>query len=192
MVRTFGAGKAAINVLADTMGIGNTTPGACLIAAFTGLPASRTTGRGTGIDDPTYERKTALVQAALDLHHPDPHDPLGVLACLGGLEHAALCGLFLPAARERVPVILDGVTANAAALAAAAFSPDIRGYLIAGHRSTEPGAAAALFALGLEPLLDLDLRLGEGTGALLALPLIPAAAAVLNDMATIAELTGAG
>jgi len=114
-----------------------------------------------------------------------------VLACLGGLEHAALCGLFLPAARERVPVILDGVTANAAALAAA-FSPDIRRYLIAGHRSTEPGAAAALFALGLEPLLDLDLRLGEGTGALLALPLIPAAAAVLNDMATIAELTGAG
>jgi len=176
-------------VIGGDMGIGNTTAGACLISAFTGLPASQTTGRGTGIDDTTYTRKTALVQAALDLHQPDPSDPFGVLACFGGLEHAALCGLYLAAASERLPVILDGVAANAAALAAAAFSSHVRGYLIAGHRSTEPGATAALSALNLEPLLDLELRLGEGTGALLALPLVRAAAAVLATMGTIAELT---
>lgn len=176
-------------VIGGDMGIGNTTVGACLISAFTGLPATQTTGRGTGIDDTTYKRKTALVQAALDLHRPDPSDPLGVIACFGGLEHAALCGLYLAAARAKTPVILDGLAANAAALAAAAFSPHIRGYLIAGHRSTEPGASGALTKLNLHPLLDLDLRLGEGTGALLALPLVRAAAATLADMWTIAELT---
>lgn len=176
-------------VIGGDMGIGNTTAGACLIAAFTGLPASQTTGRGTGIDDATYEHKTALVEAALDLHQPDRSDPLGVLACFGGLEHAALCGLYLAAAAQRLPVVLDGIAADAAALAAAAFTPHIGGYLIAGHRSSEPGAAAALAALNLQPLLDLGLRLGEGTGALLALPLVRAAAALLNEMGTIAELT---
>ncbi|MGH8983995.1 MAG: nicotinate-nucleotide--dimethylbenzimidazole phosphoribosyltransferase [Acidimicrobiia bacterium] len=175
-------------VIGGDMGIGNTTPSACLIGSFTGLPASEITGRGTGIDDATYEHKIAVVQAALDLHRPDRRDPLGVLALVGGLEHAALCGLFLGAAARRLPVILDGVAANAAALAAVAFAPDVRGYLIAGHRSVEPGASAALASLGLEPLLDLDLRLGEGTGALLALPLVQAAAAVLRDMATFADL----
>ncbi len=177
-------------VVGGDMGIGNTTAAACLVAAFARLPASQTTGRGTGVDDATYERKVALVRAALELHEPSPRDPLGVLACFGGLEHAALCGLYLAAARERLPIVLDGVAANAAALAAVAFSPELRGYLIAGHRSTEPGAAAALAALGLEPLLDLELRLGEGTGALLALPLVRAAAAVLHGMATIADVAG--
>jgi nicotinate-nucleotide--dimethylbenzimidazole phosphoribosyltransferase len=179
-------------VIGGDMGIGNTTAGACLISAFTGLPATETTGRGTGIDDTTYRRKTALVQAALDLHQPDPSDPLGALACFGGLEHAALCGLYLAAATERLPVILDGIAANAAALAAVAFSPHIHGYLIAGHRSPEPGAAAALTALDIQPLLDLGLRLGEGTGAVLAMPLVRAAAATLAGMGTIAELTGPG
>jgi nicotinate-nucleotide--dimethylbenzimidazole phosphoribosyltransferase len=177
-------------VIGGDMGIGNTTAGACLISAFTGLPATQTTGRGTGIDDATYKRKTALIQAALDLHQPEPGDPIGVIASFGGLEHAALCGLYLAAARDKTPVILDGVAANAAALAAVAFSPHTRGYLIAGHRSTEPGATAALTKLDLHPLFNLDLRLGEGTGALLALPLVRAAAATLADMGTIAELTG--
>ena len=181
--------RGADIVIGGDMGIGNTTAGACLISAFTGLPATRTTGRGTGIDETTYKRKTALVQAALDLHEPDPGDPLAVLACFGGLEHAALCGLYLAAARERLPVILDGVAANAAALAAVGFSAHVRGYLIAGHQSTEPGAAAALATLDLQPLLDLELRLGEGAGALLALTLVRAAAAVLDDMGTIVGLT---
>lgn len=180
--------RGAEIIIGGDMGIGNTTAGACLIATFTGLPATQTTGRGTGIDDTTHQRKTALVQAALELHHPDPTDPLAVLACFGGLEHAALCGLYLAAASNQLPVLLDGVAANAAALAAAALTPHIHGYLIGGHRSTEPGAIAALAALNLQPLLDLQLRLGEGTGALLALPLLRAAAATLHDMATVAEL----
>ncbi|MGH3046424.1 MAG: nicotinate-nucleotide--dimethylbenzimidazole phosphoribosyltransferase [Gaiellaceae bacterium] len=175
-------------VIGGDMGIGNTTPSACLIGAFTGLPASEVTGRGTGIDDATYEHKISVVEAALHLHRPDARDPLGALASVGGLEHAALCGLFLGAAARRLPVILDGVAADAGALAAAAFAPDVRGYLIAGHRSVEPGASAALAELELEPVLDLHLRLGEGTGALLALPLVRAAAAVLRDMATLADL----
>jgi nicotinate-nucleotide--dimethylbenzimidazole phosphoribosyltransferase len=175
-------------VIGGDMGIGNTTVSACLIAAFTGLPAAAVTGRGTGIDDATYQRKIGVVASVLERHRPDPTDPLGVLAALGGLEHAALCGLFLASARHRLPVVLDGVAANAAALVAVALSPAIRDYLIAGHRSVEPGALAALAALGLEPLLDLQLRLGEGTGALLALPLVRSAAAVLHSMGTIAEL----
>lgn len=176
-------------LIGGDMGIGNTTPSACLIGAFTGRPACEVTGRGTGIDDPTYERKVAVVEAALALHQPDAGDPLGVLSALGGLEHAALAGLCLGAAARRLPLILDGVTANAAALAATAFAPSVRDYLIAGHRSVEPGARVALAALELEPLLDLDLRLGEGTGALLALPLVRAAAAVLARMAALADLS---
>ncbi|MDA8069034.1 MAG: nicotinate-nucleotide--dimethylbenzimidazole phosphoribosyltransferase, partial [Actinomycetota bacterium] len=162
------------------MGIGNTTSAACLIAAFTARPAQEITGRGTGIDDDTFQHKLGIVETALARHDPNPRDPLGVLAALGGLEHAALCGLILGAAAARVPLVLDGVSVNAAALAAVAFSPRARDYLIAGHRSVEPGASAALAALRLEPLIDLELRLGEGTGALLALPTVRAAAALLG------------
>jgi len=124
------------------------------------------------------------VRRALARHDCDPADPLGVLAAVGGLEHAALAGFVLGGAAERVPVLLDGVIACAAALAAAAFAPDVTGCLIAGHLSTEPGAARALESLGLRPLLDLGLRLGEGSGAVLALPVVAAAARVLRDMAT--------
>ena len=173
------------------MGIGNTTSAACLIAAFTARPAQEITGRGTGIDDDTFQHKLGIVETALALHEPNPDDPLGVLAALGGLEHAALCGLILGAAAARVPLVLDGVSVNAAALAAVAFSPRARDYLIAGHRSVEPGASAALAALRLEPLIDLELRLGEGTGALLALPTVRAAAALLGKMSTLAELGAA-
>jgi nicotinate-nucleotide--dimethylbenzimidazole phosphoribosyltransferase len=171
-------------LLTGDMGIANTTPAACLAAAFTGRPAAAVTGRGTGIDDATLARKVGVVEQALARHRPDPADPLGVLAAVGGLEHAALVGVCLAGAAQRVPVLLDGVSANAAALVACALSPAAAGYLVAGHRSTEPAAGAALDHLGLEPLLRLDLRLGEGTGALLAAPIVRAAAAVLAEMAT--------
>ncbi|WP_432908304.1 nicotinate-nucleotide--dimethylbenzimidazole phosphoribosyltransferase [Micromonospora matsumotoense] len=171
-------------LLTGDMGIANTTPSAALIAAFTGVDPAEATGRGTGIDDETYRRKIGAVRTALDRHRPDPADPLGVLAAVGGLEHAALAGLILGAAARRVPVLLDGVIAVSAALAAAAFAPDAVGAMIAGHRSAEPGATVALRHLGLDPLVDLGLRLGEGTGALLALPVVTGAVRVLHEVAT--------
>ena len=125
-----------------------------------------------------------MIEAALALHRPDPGDPLGVLAAVGGLEHAALAGFLLGAAALRTPVILDGVIAGAAALVAAALHPDARGAWIAGHRSAEPGHEVALAHLGMTPLLTLELRLGEGTGALLALPLVQCAARALAEVAT--------
>ncbi|MCC3764538.1 nicotinate-nucleotide--dimethylbenzimidazole phosphoribosyltransferase [Glycomyces sp. TRM65418] len=179
---------AGVGLLAlGDMGIANTTPSAALIAAYTGERPERVTGRGTGIDDATLARKVDVVADALDRHGPD-RDPLGVLASLGGLEHAALAGAALAAAARRLPVVLDGVNTVAAALAAAALCPTVTGYLIAGHRSVEPGASIGLAHLGLEPLLDLELRLGEGTGALLAIPVIRSAAAVLRDVAGLDEL----
>jgi len=174
-------------LLTGDMGIANTTPAAALIAAFTGGSPEAVTGRGTGIDDATYARKVAVVTAALQRHHPDPEDPVGVLAAVGGLEHAALAGYILGGAARRVPVLLDGVIAGSAALAAAALAPDAVGAMVAGHRSAEPGASVALAHLGLTPLVDLGLRLGEGTGALLALPILRAAVRVLNEMATFEE-----
>ena len=171
-------------LITGDMGIANTTASAALIAVFTGTDPVEVTGRGTGVDDQTWAHKVDVVRRALERHRPDPGDPLGTLAAVGGLEHAALAGYLLGAAALRVPVVLDGVIACAAALAAVAFCPDATGYLIAGHRSTEPGASRALTALGLRPVLDLDLRLGEGSGAVLALPVIQAAARVLRDVAT--------
>jgi nicotinate-nucleotide--dimethylbenzimidazole phosphoribosyltransferase len=171
-------------LLTGDMGIANTTPAAALITAFTGVDAAAATGRGTGVDDPTYARKVAVVRAALARHTPDPADPVGVLSAVGGLEHAALTGFILAAAARRVPVILDGVIGVSAALAAAALAPDAVGAMVAGHRSAEPGATLGLRWLGLDPLLDLGLRLGEGTGALLALPAVAAAVRVLHEVAT--------
>jgi nicotinate-nucleotide--dimethylbenzimidazole phosphoribosyltransferase len=166
------------------MGIANTTASAALIAVFTGAPAQEITGRGTGIDDETWERKVSAVRRALARHQPDPAQPLAALAAVGGLEHAALAGFMLGGAALRVPVVLDGVIACAAALVARALAPDVVDCLIAGHVSTEPGARRALTALGLRPLLDLEMRLGEGSGAVLALPIVAAAARVLRDVAT--------
>ena len=171
-------------LLTGDMGIANTTASAALIAAFTGRDPAEVTGRGTGIDDDTLARKTAVVRAALALHAPDPADPVSVLAAVGGLEHAALAGFVLGAAAARIPVVLDGVTAGAAALAAAALAPACLAACVAGHLSAEPGHTVALAALGLRPLVDLGLRLGEGTGAVLALPLLQASAAALAQMAT--------
>ncbi len=171
-------------LLTGDMGIANTTASAALVAAFTGRPAVEVTGRGTGVDDATLALKVRVVERALALHRPDPADPVGVLAAVGGLEHAAIAGFVLGAAHARVPVVLDGAIAGAAALAAVALAPAAVDACLAGHRSVEPGHSAALEHLGLRPLVDLDLRLGEGTGAVLALPLVQAAARVLAEMAT--------
>jgi nicotinate-nucleotide--dimethylbenzimidazole phosphoribosyltransferase len=177
-----GAGNRCL--VTGDMGIANTTASAALIAAFTGADPQEVTGRGTGIDDEMLARKVAAVRGALARHQPDPADPLGVLAAVGGLEHAALAGFMLGGAALRVPVIVDGVIACAAALAATALAPDVAGCLVAGHLSTEPGAARALAALGMHPVLKLEMRLGEGSGALLAVPVVQAAARVLRDVAT--------
>ncbi|MFB7473343.1 nicotinate-nucleotide--dimethylbenzimidazole phosphoribosyltransferase [Kitasatospora sp. NPDC056184] len=176
------AGNKAL--VTGDMGIANTTASAALISVFTGLDPAEVTGRGTGIDDETHARKVEVVRAALALHQPDPGDPIGVLAAVGGLEHAALAGFLLGAASLRTPVILDGVIAGSAALVAKAIAPEVLAACIAGHRSAEPGHQAALTKLGLRPLIDLDLRLGEGTGALLALPLVQSAARAMHDVAT--------
>ncbi|RZU28725.1 nicotinate-nucleotide-dimethylbenzimidazole phosphoribosyltransferase /cob(II)yrinic acid a,c-diamide reductase [Streptomyces sp. BK022] len=176
------AGNKAL--LTGEMGIGNTTSSAALISVFTGADPAEVTGRGTGINDETLARKTEVVRRALELHQPDPADPIGVLAALGGFEHAAMVGLLLGGASLRTPVILDGVSAGAAALVARAIAPEVLAACIAGHRSAEPGHVAALNKLGLRPLVDLDLRLGEGTGALLALPLVQSTARAMHEVAT--------
>lgn len=170
-------------LLTGDMGIANTTPSAALVAALTGAAAGDVTGRGTGVDDAVLARKVAVVERALAAR-PVTGEPVETLASLGGFEHAGLAGLVLGAARRRVPVVLDGVIAGAAALVARALAPAAVRYCFAGHRSVEPGHAIALAELGLRPLVDLDLRLGEGTGALLALPLVEAAGATLREMAT--------
>ncbi|MFI7541430.1 nicotinate-nucleotide--dimethylbenzimidazole phosphoribosyltransferase [Actinoplanes sp. NPDC049599] len=171
-------------LLTGDMGIANTTPAAALVAAFTGADAAAVTGRGTGIDDRTHAHKIEVVAGALARHTPDPSQPLATLAALGGLEHAALAGFILGAAERRVPVIIDGVIAGSAAVVAAAFAPDAVAAMVAGHRSAEPGATVALAHLGLTPLLDLGMRLGEGSGAALALPIVAGAVRVLHDVAT--------
>ncbi|MDQ6799127.1 MAG: nicotinate-nucleotide--dimethylbenzimidazole phosphoribosyltransferase, partial [Actinomycetota bacterium] len=171
-------------LLTGDMGIANTTPSAALISVFTGRPPAEVTGRGTGIDDATLARKVAVVEAGLARARTDGEDPVAVLASIGGLEIAALAGFVVGGAAARVPVVVDGVIALAGVLVAAALAPAVVSYCLAGHRSSEPGASAALAHLGLEPLLDLGLRLGEGTGACLALPLVQASARVLREMAT--------
>jgi nicotinate-nucleotide--dimethylbenzimidazole phosphoribosyltransferase len=184
-------------LLTGDMGIGNTTASAALIAILTGRPPRQVTGRGTGIDDQVWELKVQVVEEALARHavHPggagDPAEPLAVLASLGGLEIAALVGYLVGGASVGMPVVLDGVVAAAAAVVATAMVPEVIGYLFAGHRSVEPGASVALEHLGLVPLLDLDLRLGEGSGACLALPVLQASAKILGEMATF-ESAGVG
>ncbi|MEV7192953.1 nicotinate-nucleotide--dimethylbenzimidazole phosphoribosyltransferase [Streptomyces sp. NPDC093510] len=176
------AGNKAL--LTGEMGIANTTASAALISVYTEVDPAEVTGRGTGINDEMHTRKVEVVRRALDLHKPDPADPIGVLAAIGGLEHAAMVGLLLGGASLRTPVILDGVSAGAAALVARAIAPEVLAACIAGHRSAEPGHVAALNKLGLRPLVDLDLRLGEGTGALLALPIVQSAARAMHEVAT--------
>ena len=175
--------EGAACLVTGDMGIGNTTPSAALVAAFTGRAAGEVTGRGTGIDDPTLARKVTAVDAAL-ARTPHRDDPTAVLASLGGLEIAALTGFVVGGAAARVPVVVDGVIAGAALLTAAQLVPGAVHFCFAGHRSTEPAARVILDTLGLEPILDLELRLGEGSGACLALPVLEAAARILGEMAT--------
>ncbi|WP_067601972.1 nicotinate-nucleotide--dimethylbenzimidazole phosphoribosyltransferase [Nocardiopsis listeri] len=171
-------------LITGDMGIGNTTPAAALVCAFTGADPAEATGRGTGVDDATYEHKVEVVRKALAANPVDSEDPIGTLAALGGLEHAALAGFILGASALRIPVLLDGVIAGSAALAAAAISPESLSACFAGHRSTEPGHGVVLHHLGLTPLVDLEMRLGEGSGALLALPLLQGSARALRTVAT--------
>jgi nicotinate-nucleotide--dimethylbenzimidazole phosphoribosyltransferase len=174
-------------LITGDMGITNTTASAALICAFTGASPADATGRGTGVDDPTLRRKVEVVGRAVARVPGRPSSPseaLAVLAEVGGLEHAGLAGFLLGAAAARTPVLLDGVIAGSAALVAAALCPTALDFALAGHTSAEPGHGIALRALGLRPLLGLDLRLGEGTGALLAYPLVASAARALRDVAT--------
>jgi nicotinate-nucleotide--dimethylbenzimidazole phosphoribosyltransferase len=174
------------------MGIGNTTAASAIVAAITGLAVADVTGRGTGIDDATWARKLKVIEQALSLHNLNATQPLDVLAKVGGLEIAGLVGVVLGAAARRIPVVVDGFIATAAALVATELCPAARSYLIAAHRSVEIGHHAALERMELEPLFALDLRLGEGTGAALALPLLDAALALLDEMATFEEAGIAG
>jgi len=172
---------------AGDMGIGNTTPSAAIIAAFTGSSPTAVAGRGTGIDDARLAAKVSVIERALAVNNPDPGDALDVLAKLGGFELGGLAGVILAAAAHRVPVVIDGVISSAAALVATGLAPQARDYLIAGHLSVEPGHRAALDHMRLAPVLDLGMRLGEGTGGALAMAIVEAAARALNEMATFAD-----
>lgn len=169
------------------MGIGNTTPSSAICAAITGQPVATITGRGTGITAKQRAHKVKVIQQALAVNRPNPGDPLDVLAKVGGFEIGGLAGVILGAARRRIPVVIDGFISGAAALIACGLSPQAKDYVIASHMSVEPGHKAMLRFLGVKPLLDLNLRLGEGTGAALGIFLAEAAVKVLAEMATFGE-----
>ena len=174
-------------VAGGDMGIGNTTAAAALVAAVTGRPVPAVTGRGTGIDDARFEAKVRAIQVALDVNQPDRRDGVDLLAKVGGFEIGVLAGVYLGAAARRIPIVLDGVISTAAALVAQVLAPPLREYLTAAHRSVEPGHSVTLEYLELEPLLDLGMRLGEGSGAALGISLCVAACRVLDEMATFGE-----
>lgn len=169
------------------MGIGNTTPSSAICAVMTGRAVAEVTGRGTGVDDKQLAHKIEVINKALAVNHPDPRQPLAVLAKVGGFEIGGLVGVMLAAAAQRIPVVIDGFISGAAALLATALAPELKGFLIAAHVSVEPGHRWLLQHLGLKPLLDLDMRLGEGTGAALGIFLSETAARVLAEMSTFAE-----
>ena len=169
------------------MGIGNTTPSSAIAAAMTGLPAAQVVGRGTGIDDRGLVRKIQVVERALAINNPDPGDAMDVLHKVGGLEIAGLAGAMIAAASHRIPVMVDGFISTAAALIAVGLAPRVREYLISAHQSVEIGHQAMLKHLGLRPLLDLNMRLGEGTGAALSFHLIEASTRLLREMTTFDE-----
>jgi len=170
------------------MGIGNTTPSSAIIAAFSGLPVETLTGRGTGIDDAALANKIAVIQKGLDLHNPDPKDPLDVLSKVGGLEIGGLAGLVLGAAAHGIPVICDGLISTAGALIACELAPAAKQYLFASHKSVEVGHKYMHDRLGLDPLIDLKFRLGEGTGAAVCMELLDLATRILADIKTFEEV----
>lgn len=175
-------------LLSGDMGIGNTTPAAALVAAALGLPAQEVVGRGTGIDDEALRHKQDVVQQALDRAGDRCEDPVQTLQALSSADLAAATGYLVAAAEAGVPVLLDGLMSVACALAAERLAPGARAWFAAGHRSTEPAQSLALEKLGLEPLLDLGLRLGEGSGAVAAVPVLRSAAAVMRDVALLSDL----
>lgn len=174
-------------VATGDMGIGNTTPSSAITAVLTGLPVEQVTGRGTGLDDAGLTRKVQVIYEIIRVNQPDLTDGLDVLAKLGGFEIAGLAGVVIGAAAKRVPVVVDGFISGAAALVAAELVPAVKPFMIASHRSVEIGHRAVWQKLELRPILELDLRLGEGTGAVLAFNLIDAAARILDEMATFDE-----
>jgi nicotinate-nucleotide--dimethylbenzimidazole phosphoribosyltransferase len=197
-VRSVQAGIEIVNALTAAgpvdilgtgdMGIGNTTPSSAVMAAFSGIAVEKLTGRGTGIDDAALANKIRIIEQALALNRPDPGDPLDVLAKVGGFEIGGLAGLAIGAAAAGIPVVCDGLIATAGALIACELAPATKDYLFAGHRSVEAGHRFMHERLGLEPLLDLRFRLGEGTGAAVAMELLDAATRVLCDIKTFEEV----
>lgn len=186
------SGNAAEIIGLGEMGIGNTTAASALLCAFTGLAAAESAGRGTGVDDEGLGRKARVIEQALELHRPDPGDPVGVLAAVGGFEIAGMAGAILGAARRGVAVVLDGFISCSAALVARAMEPQCREAMIFSHCSAERGHARMLAALGARPYLDLGMRLGEGTGAALLIGLLASSLALYREMATFAEAAVSG
>jgi nicotinate-nucleotide--dimethylbenzimidazole phosphoribosyltransferase len=174
-------------VATGDMGIGNTTPSSAITAVLTGLSVDQVTGRGTGLDDKGLNNKIKVIQEVIGFNNPNPQDAMDVLGKVGGLEIAGLVGVILGAAAARIPVVIDGFISGAAALVASELVPGVKPYLIASHQSVEIGHQAIWNKLGLRPLLDLGLRLGEGTGAVLAFNLVEAASRILDEMATFTE-----
>lgn len=169
------------------MGIGNTTPSSAIVAAITGEDVELVTGRGTGIDEVTFTRKIEVIRKALSLHSPNPKDPIDVLSKVGGFEIGGIAGVILIAASKRIPVVVDGFIASCGALIAFEMCPKVKDYLIAAHQSVEAGHMAILKRIDLKPLLNLDMRLGEGTGAALGINIVEAAVKIFNEMATFSD-----
>ncbi len=169
------------------MGIGNTTPSSAITSVLAGVDVAAVTGKGAGLDEEGWKRKVKVIEKALALNQPDPKDAVDVLSKVGGFEIGGIVGLILAGARYRIPVVIDGFISGAAALIAASLSPQVRPYLISSHQSAEPGHKKILEHLGLVPLLNLNMRLGEGTGAALGIFLVEASLKILDEMATFAE-----
>jgi len=169
------------------MGIGNTTPSSAIAKVFTGKPIQDLTGRGTGIDDATYIRKINVIQKAIEINKPDPKDPIDVLAKVGGFEIGGLVGVTLAGAANKIPVVIDGFISTAAGLIAVEMKPEVKDYIFSAHSSVEIGQRWMLERMGLTPILNLNMRLGEGTGAALAMNMIDAGVKILNEMASFDE-----
>jgi nicotinate-nucleotide--dimethylbenzimidazole phosphoribosyltransferase len=199
-IRSLEAGIDVVNTLAHEvdvfgtgdMGIGNTTPSAAIASVLTGQTPAQVTGRGTGLDDAQLAHKVTVIERSLSINQPNPKDGLDVLAKVGGFEIGGIAGVILGAAAKRKPVVVDGFISTAGALIAQSLCPAVTDYIIAAHRSVEPGHRAMQAQLGKEPLLDLNLRLGEGTGAALAMNLVEAAFRVLTEVATFGEAAVSG
>ena len=166
------------------MGIGNTTSSSAIFAALSGLPVSKVTGRGTGIDDKTLNHKVSVIQKALKTHAPNPDDPIDILAKVGGFEIGGIVGLLIGAASKNIPVVVDGLISSAAATLAIKLNPSVKDYIFPSHRSVEPGQEVFFDLLHMPPLFDLKMRLGEGTGAVMAFDLIESALKIYSEMAT--------